>query len=71
MERGAAAPDWRGLLDLLEERTGASFEDLWRRWVVRPTETHLLDARRVARTAYASAVVAAGDRISKLLRAEV
>ena len=58
---GAAAPDWRGLLDLLEERTTAEYTDLWKRWVVRPTEIHLLDERAAARAAYASAVVAAAD----------
>ena len=28
-------PDWRGLLDLLEERTDATYDDLWRTWVAR------------------------------------
>jgi hypothetical protein len=60
VERGAPAPDWRGLLDLLEERTGASYVDLWRTWVVRPEEASLLDRRATARAAYAAAVVAAG-----------
>lgn len=61
VERGAPAPDWRGLLDLLEERTGATYSDLWRTWVVRPSEVHLLEERSAARTAYAGAVVAAGE----------
>ncbi len=33
--RVAAPPDWRGLLDLLEDRTGKKYDDLWRAWVVR------------------------------------
>jgi hypothetical protein len=45
-------PDWRGLLDLLEARTGQSFEDLWRTWVARDTDLTLLDARTAARTRY-------------------
>lgn len=44
--------DWRGLLDLLEERTGKSFDDLWRAWVARPADLPLLDARLEARKRY-------------------
>jgi hypothetical protein len=57
----AGAPDWRGLLDLLEERTGRSFDDLWRAWVVRPDEVALLDARAAARREYDRTVRLAGD----------
>jgi hypothetical protein len=46
------APDWRGLLDLLEDRSGQSFEDLWRRWVARDTDLALLDQRSAARERY-------------------
>ena len=56
----AGAPDWRGLLDLFDETTGTSFDDLWRLWVARPEDTPLLDARATARTAYAKAVADAG-----------
>jgi hypothetical protein len=52
LETSDAAPDWRGLLDLLEERTAASYDDLWRAWVVRPSEAHLLDQRDAARSKY-------------------
>ena len=45
-------PDWRALLDLLEERTGLTYDDLWRTWVARDTDLPLLDARRDARTEY-------------------
>jgi len=51
-ETGAAAPDWRSFLDLLEARTGRSFEGLWRAWVVRPADAALLDARSTARALY-------------------
>jgi hypothetical protein len=55
------APDWRGLLDLLDEHGSASFDDLWRTWVARPTDLPLLDARRAARERYDAVVTAAGD----------
>jgi len=61
IERDTPAPDWRGLLDLLETRTDATYDDLWRTWVVRPEEAVLLDQRARAREAYAAAVVDAGD----------
>ncbi len=56
-----AAPDWRGLLDLLDEQGAGSFDDLWRTWVARPTDLPLLDARQAARARYDSLVAAAGD----------
>ncbi len=54
-------PDWRGLLDLLEERTDASYDDLWRQWVARDTDLSLLDARAQTRQRYEEMVAAAGD----------
>jgi hypothetical protein len=51
--------DWRSLLDLLETRTGQSYADLWRTWVVRPDEAPLLDERAAAREDYAATVRAA------------
>jgi hypothetical protein len=59
-ELGAAPPDWRGLIDLLEERTPRTYADLWQKWVVRPAEAPLLDQRSAARKAYAGAVREAG-----------
>jgi hypothetical protein len=59
-EQGTGAPDWRGLLDLLEDRTGATYDDLWRDWVVRDDEVALLDARREVRARYDAVVGAAG-----------
>ncbi len=56
-----AAPDWRGLLDLLDEQGSGTYEDLWRTWVARPTDLPLLDARQAARARYDSVVAAARD----------
>jgi hypothetical protein len=55
------APDWRVLLDLLEDRTGKPFDDLWATWVVRPEEAALLDARRTAIDDYRATLAIAGD----------
>ncbi len=52
-------PDWRGLLDLLDEH--GSYDDLWRTWVARPVDLPLLDARATARSRYDQVVAAAGD----------
>ena len=57
----AGAPDWRGLLDLLEDQTGQDFDDLWRKWVARPEDLTALDGHATARAAYAETVAAAGD----------
>jgi hypothetical protein len=46
-------PDWRGFLDILEDRTGSTFDDLWRAWVVRPGEDALLGQRSAAQARYA------------------
>lgn len=69
-EPGAGGPpDWRGLLDLLEERTGVGFADLWASWVVRPEEASLLEQRAVARRTYQATIRAAGDwELSPLIR---
>jgi hypothetical protein len=61
VERGAPVPDWRGLLDLLEDRTGQSYVDLWRTWVVRPAELGLLEDRDAARRRYDQIVRRAGE----------
>ncbi|HYH92705.1 MAG TPA: hypothetical protein VD763_06080 [Candidatus Saccharimonadales bacterium] len=54
-------PDWRGLLDLLEARTDASYEDLWRTWVARPEDLPLLKARADARALYETTLTTAAD----------
>ena len=53
--------DWRALLDLLEEKTGKRYDDLWRTWVARPEDLPLLDARVEARARYAQFVEAVGS----------
>ncbi len=62
-------PDWRGLLDLLEARTDATYDDLWRTWVARPADLALLDARTAARERYAGILAAVRDwRLPKPVR---
>ena len=55
------APDWRGLLDLLDDQTGKDFGDLWQKWVARPQDLVALDVRATTRAAYAQTVRLAGD----------
>ncbi len=52
---------WQRLLDLLEERTGASYDDLWREWVVTPGQKVEMTTRAAARGQYAATLKAAGD----------
>lgn len=59
-EAAEGPPDWRGLLDLLEDTTGKDFGDIWRDVVARPTDLAALDARSAARARYSAAVTAAG-----------
>lgn len=69
LERSDAAPDWRGLLDLLQDRTGTSYDDLWSTWVVRPAEAGLLASRDAARTRYDQVVGRAGTwRLPRVVR---
>jgi hypothetical protein len=56
-----APPDWRGLLDLLEEHTDASYDDLWRQWVARPEDLVLLDERAAARSKYDALLANVGE----------
>lgn len=53
-ERVLGPPDWRGLLDLLEDHTDADYEDIWREWIVRPDDAAQLDERATAREQYGS-----------------
>jgi len=69
VERADAAPDWRGLLDLLQDRTGTDDSDLWSRWVVRPNEASLLADRATVRDRYAAMVERAGEwRMPRVVR---
>jgi hypothetical protein len=61
VELAPSAPDWRGLLDLLEDATGTDFVDLWRTWVARPEDLQLLTNRAIARGYYMRSVALAGD----------
>lgn len=51
---------WQQLLDLLDERAGATFDDLWTDWVVNDDEQRQLETRAAARDHYASVVEEAG-----------
>jgi hypothetical protein len=55
------APDWHGLLDLLEANSGQDLVPLWREWVVTPEQALLLQARADARASYARTLAVAGD----------
>jgi len=57
----AGPPDWRVLLDLLEARTPASYDDLWRTWIAREEDLPLLDDRATARAEYEAIVAKAVD----------
>jgi hypothetical protein len=68
-EGADAAPDWRGLLDLLEDETGQRFDDLWTTWVVRPAEAGRLAERSAARERYdAIRIRAGGWRLPRVVR---
>ncbi len=60
-EPAEGPPDWRGLLDLLEEGTGKDFADLWRTSVARPEDRKAIDDRAVARGRYAQSIERAGE----------
>jgi hypothetical protein len=51
---------WQELLDLLDERTGVTFDDLWTAWVVDDQQQPMLVARSSARKHYAAVVIEAG-----------
>ena len=56
----ASLAGWQELLDLLDERTGANFDDLWSEWVVNSQQQLLMEKRATARKDYAAEVAAAG-----------
>jgi hypothetical protein len=58
-EQATAPPDWRVLLDVLEEQAGQPLDDLWRTWVARPEDLLALDERGPAREAYGRTLQAA------------
>ena len=63
---------WQRLLDLLEERTGVGYSDLWSEWVVNPEQASLLVARTEARARYAEVVAEAGSwELPELIRLDL
>ena len=60
-EPSGAAPDWRGLLDLLEAESGKDFTDVWRRWVARPADLAAIADRAEARGDYLRSAELAGE----------
>lgn len=62
-------PDWRGVLDLLEDTSGTSFADLWTEWVIRESDAPLIADRATTRARYDALVAAADDwRLPRLVR---
>jgi hypothetical protein len=61
VEPADGPPDWRGLIDLLEDNTTGEFGDLWRTWVARPEDVPLLADRAVARAQYEESVALARE----------
>ena len=60
-EAAEGPPDWRGLLDLLEEAAGKDLVDLWRTSVARSEDLPALADRAVARARFARSVELAGE----------
>jgi hypothetical protein len=54
-------PGWQRLLDLLEERTGESFDDIWAEWIVNEEQQRQLAARASTRSRYEEVLQKAGD----------
>lgn len=60
---------WQRLLDLLEERTGVAYADLWSAWVVNDAQEAQLAERAETRALYAEGVTAAGEwELPELIR---
>jgi hypothetical protein len=55
----ALVPGWERLLDLLDERTSASYDDLWLEWVVDAAQKPLMAERTTAREDYVKVAAAA------------
>lgn len=65
-------PGWQRLLDLLEERTGESYADLWAEWVVNGEQQRLLATRASLRSRYEDVRADAGDwELPEVIRAEM
>ena len=65
-------PGWQRLLDLLEERAGTRFDDIWAEWIVNDEEQRLLAARASVRSLYEDVGEAAGDwQLPAVIRADL
>ncbi|MGH2455584.1 MAG: hypothetical protein ACRDHD_04940, partial [Candidatus Limnocylindria bacterium] len=65
-------PDWQRLLDLLEERTGQAYDDLWAEWVANPDQLPLLDERAEARALLDEVLeAAAGWELPRVIRQDL
>ena len=58
---GFSLEGWQRLLDLLEERAGTEFADLWTTWVVDAEQNELITERAEARARYLDVVATAGE----------
>ena len=68
-ERVLGPPDWRGFIDLLEDHTDQTYEDLWREWIIRPEDAPLLAERTEAREHYDAVIdEAAGWSLPRPIR---
>jgi hypothetical protein len=64
--------DWKRLLDLLENRTGVEYVDLWEEWVVNDDQLPLLAERDAARSEHEDTIATAGDwELPSAIRAEL
>lgn len=52
---------WQQLLDLLDQRTGRAFDDIWTEWVLDTSQESLMEDRAGARDGYAALLVQAGQ----------
>jgi hypothetical protein len=52
---------WQQLLDLIDERTGTSVDDIWSEWVIDAAQRPLMQVRATARTEYAALATQAGQ----------
>jgi hypothetical protein len=52
---------WQQLLDLLDQRTGTTFDDLWIEWIIDASQRTLMEDRATARDRYATLASLARD----------
>ena len=52
---------WQQLLDLLDERTGTTFSDIWTEWIVDDAQRSVMEDRVDAATGYAALLEQAAD----------